>query len=851
MRNTEKKIMMSYIAGLIFSNLFSIKKTETLIGDFEEGYYLQKSENGKIRAIIWYLFQVSNVTKGEIINKIYWSVTMLKSYLKISFRYMRRHKGFSFINVSGLTIGLVCCILIFMWVQDELTYDKFHKNSDSIYRIVSNLEVQPAPLAPYLKENYSEVINSARFYPRNNVVVKYQDKLFNEDRFGFADNSFLEMFTFPFVKENSELALTEPNSVVVTEETAKRYFGEQDPIGKVLNIENRFDFTVTGILENIPKNSQIQFDLLGSFSHLKNFTPNMESDWGNHAYYTYIQLPDNADFREFTPKITNVVQEKVPNLNISRSLSLQQFDRIHLYEDGHIKYVYIFSAAAFFILIIACINFVNLTTAQSANRVKEIGVRKVAGAYRKNLIFQFFTDSLFITFLSFLIAFIIIVLLLPSFNTFTEKQLTINVFQNKNLFLIFFGTAVLTGIISGIYPALLLSSQNPVRLLGKTILSGNLSPGGSVFRKIMVTAQFILSIFLIISTLIIFSQLRYIQNLNLGFDKENLLYLPVKGDINRNRETFQNELLKNPDIISSTFASSLPSRIGNRASGFQWEGMDSNLKPSWHFVSTDFNYIKTLGIEIIKGRNFSKEVASDIGTGFIVNEKAVEEMGINSPVGKQFKLWSQYNGRIIGVVKDFHFRPVHEKITPLLIWIQPYFYSSIIVKIKSDNLQSTIDFLKNIWDKYVPAQPFTFNFLDEAFDRNYRAEQKMSSIFKYFTFLAIFISCLGLFGLIAFVAEKRKKEIGIRKAIGAPVSNIVYLITREFLFLVVFANVIAWPVVYYFMKNWLSNFAYHTRISLWLFIFSGIAALLVAIITVSYKSVKAARANPVDSLRYE
>ena len=844
---TEKKGTPPAFAVWLLSQMTRHEERLTILSDFSEIYEGLAGEKGYFRASQWYWTQVFKSIPMFLFKYILWSTVMLGNSLKISFRSIKKHKGYSFINIFGLAAGMSCCILILLWVQSELSYDRFHKNVDSIYRVRSNSNSQPAPLAPALKEDYPEIQNAVRF-SNPEVTVRYQDKCFTEKGFYFADPSVFEVFTFPFTQGDPESALTDPYSVVITEKTARRYFGTEDPTGKVLKIQNETDLHVTGIIQNIPTNSILQFDLLGSFEM---YTSPVGNHWCNHAYRTYIQLAKHVRAEHILPEISDTVMKNCKIVHTP--IDLQPIGRIHLYEEGAITYVYIFSAIALFVLMIACINFMNLTTARSRNRIKEIGIKKVVGAYRSSLVKQFFLESILFVLVSLFLALIIIAIVLPYFNSFLETDLTFNILHNPFLLGGLIGITLITGLISGTYPALFLSSFPPARLLKSQSGSTAVSSKGALFRKVLVVTQFAISITLIIGTLIIYSQMNYIRNMKLGFDKDQLIYLRLKGDIQQKRDSFRDDLLQNPNITGVTLASSLPSYVGNTASGFSWEGMDADLKPYWEFVSTDFDYIPTLGLDIIEGRNFSRQLSTDASEAVIINEKAAAIMGSESPIGKRFNLWG-HQGLIIGVVKNFHFRPIHQKIEPLMIWIgSDAFKSHILVRLRphTSNLQNTLAHIEDVWRMYAPGFPFEFHFLNEAFDQNYRDEQKFGEITRYFTLFAILISCLGLFGLAAYMAEQRTKEVGIRKTLGATVPNIVLHFLKEYWSLILLANVLAWPLAYFLMTKWLQSFAYRAHIGILIFVLSGTLALVIALLTVSYQAIKAAIANPVDSLRYE
>jgi putative ABC transport system permease protein len=821
----------------------------SIIEDLRDEYELILLTRGAKSARLWYRKHTLRSIVPFIKFWFYWSFVMFKNYLRVAYRNTIRHKGYAFINLAGLVIGLACSILIVFWVQDELGYDRFHKNCDNLYRVVSNLWVQPAPLAPTLKEEYPEIQNAVRILKRR-TLVNVEEKTFYEDDFCIADNSLFEMFTLPFRSGNPETALIEPFTLVMTDEAAEKYFGCQDPVGKVVKIDSKYDMKVTAVIENLPHNSTLQFAMIASFPTLKGLGVRLEH-WGNHMYSTYILLSEAASVEEVSQKISDVVQKKNPSLSIPKGLSLQALGRIHLYEEGYIKNVTIFSSVAVFILLLAFINFINLTTARSENRSLEVGVRKVIGANRSQLIKQFLGESVFFSGTAFLLALILVWLLLPSFNNLSAKSLNMNLTDTFPLLLGLLGITLLASIAAGSYPALYLSSFHPANVIRKIRSTG--WARNSRLREFLVVFQFSISIFLLISTIVVYDQLNFVQNKDVGFEKEHVIYLGMNRDILPKRDSFQEQLRGNPNILSVTMASSVPSNVTNIASGIDWEGNNGRKNASWRFAAADYDYIETLKLEMVAGRSFSREFPSDVRRGFIVNEEAVKEMELEEPVGKWFSLWGR-KGTIIGVMKNFHFRSLHTPITPLLLWMgrnSPSFYNYTLIRIAPENIPETLKTIRNTWKSFSPHFPFEYGFLDETFGRLYETEAQMGKIFSYFSFLAVFISCLGLFGLAAYTAERRTKEIGIRKVFGATTSSIVWMMSSAYSRWVLLANLIAWPTAYFFANKWLQGFAYRTPITLLTFILAAILSLIVALLTVSYQSVKAATANPIESLRYE
>jgi len=680
--------------------------------------------------------------------------------------------------------------------------------------------------------------------------VRYGDKAFDEDRFVLADPAVFDVFTIPFVAGNPASALTEPNTAVLTEAAAKKYFGNDNPVGRILTVENQFQVTVTGIVQNPPQNSDIRFNVLGEFRILGYFRKGYETHWGNHEYYTYVRLAAGTEARTIIPKIARIIMDRVPDL--PNPLTMTALNRIHLYEDGAIRYVTIFTLVAMFILAIAACNFINLTTARSGQRAKEIAVRKVAGAERHQLIHQFLIESVLLSLGALLVALTAVALVLPSFDAVTGKDFGPGDLFKPGLFVFLLGTSIVVGISSGTYPAFLLSSFRPAGLLkGGSPKAGRYS-GGARFRKTLVFIQFAISTVLMISTLLIHRQLVFVRDFDLGLRKKDVVVLPAKKPIRESREAFVSRLTGCPGIINATFVSSPPSSVVNYATGMEWEGMDADLNPAWAFVATDNRYLDTLGLTLVAGRNFPENKSVTEVPYFIVNQKAVEEMKLKNPVGARFSLWG-WKGTVLGVVKDFHFRPLREELKPLLMFVMPRVYSQVLVKIhpENGNIRDILAGIKDVWDEFAPGTPFSYEFLDTAYDQNYQAEQKMGKEFQYFSFLGIFISCLGLIGLAAYIAERKRKEIGIRKVLGATIPSILRQINKEFLRPILLSNLIAWPAAYWAMKTWLQGFAFRTNISLGIFFLSAISSLVVGLLTISIQSFKAARQMPANSLKCE
>ena len=833
-----------------FLKVLAFRRDGAYLGDVEEIYINRAQGMGPGAADRWYWREAVRSLPNFILESFRWRIIMFKNYVRTAVRLFFRDKGYSFLNMTGLAIGLACFALLMMWVRDEIGWDRFHENSVLIHRLESNSPAQPAPLGPYLKANYPEIAEAVRIFYQYPVLVKCGDKAIDEDRFVLADPSLFDVFTIPFVAGTRASAFDDPNTVVLTEAAAKKYFGNENPLSRALTVENRLQVRVTGVVRNPPNNSDIQFNVLGNFKILGNFRKGYETHWGNHEYLTYVRLAAGVEARAVIPKIARVVMDHDPSL--PKPLAMTPLSRIHLYEDGAIKYVAIFSIVAAFILAIAACNFINLTTARSGRRAKEIAVRKVAGAVRHQLIKQFLSESILLSLGALLVGLTAVALVLPSFDAVTGKDFGLTDLLEPGLILFLLGMAVAVGIFSGAYPAFLLSSFRPAGLLKAGSPKTGRSSGGARFRRILVVTQFAISTVLMISTLLIHKQLVFVRDYDLGIRKENIVVLPAKEPIFKSREAFVDRLTGRPGIVNATFVSSLPSYVNNVASGIEWEGMDAGLKPDWAFVATDDRYLDTLGLTLVDGRNFPERKTVKEVPYFIVNQKAVEEMKVKHPVGTRFSLWG-WSGSVLGVVKDFHFRPLREELKPLLLFVLPPVYSQVLVKIRpeSGDIPEILARIKGVWEEFAPGIPFSYRFLDTAYDQNYRAEQKMGSEFRYFSFLGIFISCLGLIGLAAYIAEQKRKEIGIRKVLGATLPDILRQISKEFLGPILLSNLIAWPVAFWAMSTWLRSFAYRTSLSIGIFLLAAVSALALGLVTVSFQAIKAALADPVDSLRFE
>ena len=783
---------------------------------------------------------------------------MLKNYIRIAFRNFKRHKGYSFINLAGLTVGMSVCILILLWVQNELSFDRFHEKADQLFRAIEHERMSdgrtltyplfPTGFGPALEKDYPQVLKTVRFRRSRGRIIRVGDISFYEDYFAFADPELLEIFTFPLLQGSKNTVLSDPSSIVLTEGRAQKYFGEKDPIGQVIQVDGRHEFQVTGVLKAIPHNSTIRFDFVVPFIALEQYGWEM-NDWGSFGIRTYVLLNEHTDYQKFNAEIEDFLKRY--DEGTIMTVSLQPLKRVHLHSagiiasgtEGDIKFVYIFSLIAFFILLMACVNFMNLSTARSENRALEVGVRKVVGAKRQNLIFQFLAESIFLALLALIFAITLAQLALPAFNSLAGKEMTLKIFTQSALVFGLLGIAVLTGVIAGSYPALFLSSFKPIKTLRKRFSS---RAGGGSMRKTLVLSQFVLTTCLVIATIIVYSQMHYIQNMNLGIEKDHILCLNLRGGLEEKSQVLKNEILRNGSVISVTAASDAPA--GNRWSMSlnDWEGRDTDAHYLLHLLSVDQDYLRVFDINLIEGRFFREQEESGNELPIVVNETAIKAMGMKDPIGKRVREF-----RIIGIIEDYHFDSLHNAIAPLGMIHTPDDYDILLVKIQPENFPKTLAAFKESWLKVAPEYPFEFRFLDEDIDDLYRNDQKFGKVINIATFLALFIACMGLFGMASYTAEQRTKEIGIRKVFGASIPSIFFLFSKQFSKWVVAANVIAWPMAYFVMNKWLSSFAYHTSPDILIFVLAGVIVLLIAMITVSYQTLRAALANPIHSLRYE
>ena len=779
---------------------------------------------------------------------------MFKNYLTIAIRNIKKYKGCSFINISGLAVGMACFILIFLFVYDEMHYDTFHTHADRLYRLlIHNADDRSAPgipSTPYalpavLKEEFPEILKTTRVrdraYPS---AVKHGEISFYENYFYLADPNFFTMFTYTFIKGDPATALIDPQSVVLTKDAAARYFGEQDPMGKTLRRNNEHDLTVTGVIENVPTNSHLQFDLLAP---LQLYPQNRLTSWMRETC-AYVLLAEGASIEDVNRKIAGTIMKYRPDSNFT--ISLQPIREAHLsFAQGggsDKRIVFIFAVIAVLVLAIACVNFMNISTARSGTRAAEVGLRKVIGAKRRDIINQFLGEAIVISFISLILAIAMVELILPVFNNLLEKKLSFFGTGNIPLFLFLIAIAAVTGITAGSYPAIYLSHFQPVKVLKNKLQKGR---KGSAFRTVLVIGQFSVSAALIILTIIAQKQMTYIRDKDLGFNRQQIIYMQMNDELRERYDIFKERLLQHPHIQNVT-ASSAPPHLLFNVMDLDWEGRESDKEAEVSFLMVDHDYVETFDLEIVKGRDFSRKHPVDATEAFVVNESAVRFMGLGEPIGKRITLESR-NGRIIGVVKDFHHLPLISEITPLVMAIDPNWYYDLLIKISPKDTRKSIEYIRSIFKDTAPDFPFRYIFLDDLFNRIYSPLQVVSGIFTHFALLAIFISCLGLVGLSFLLTEQRKKEIGIRKVLGDSVPGIVTLLSGKFLRTVLIANIIAVPLAFYAVKLFLALFAYRTTLSVTVYFVTAVLTSVIASLTVSYTVIKTARLNPVDILRYE
>ncbi|MEQ9425321.1 MAG: ABC transporter permease [Cyclobacteriaceae bacterium] len=786
---------------------------------------------------------------------------MFKNYLKVAIRSILKNRVYSMINVFGLTLGITSFILIVLWVKDELTYNKHHQNLASIFRVmefqiladrVATTQSTPGVLAPHIKENFPEVQYATRFTWNEETLIEVDNKSYYETT-KYVGPDFLKIFTFDFVSGDPNTALNDKYSVLISKALAKKLFGDKDPIGRLIKARNERNLKVTAVFEPWPENST--FSGFGALMSVEDFVERRTwaAQWGNNNLRTVITLHDPAKYKEFDAKIKNIIREQVEGYEID--LWLQPFTETHLYNNydngkqsgGRILYVQIFSIIAFFILMIACINFMNLATAQAAKRAKEVGLRKVVGAFKKHLVFQFLSESLLFAIISGIIALLLTWVLMPLFNEVADKQISFSL--DAFTFSVLAGTVLFTGFLAGSYPAFFIARYRPVNVLKGQISSGKSATG---FRKGLVVVQFLLSIIMIFSTIAVFQQLEFVQSQETGFDKSGLIYMDMNQNMRGKYDVIKERMKNDPKIENVTAMAFPPLRFGNSTWGVEWPGKDPQDKILFTTISVDNTYIETMGLEMVVGRSFDEQYVTDT-SNFMVNEIAAQKMGFTpeEAVNQTITLWDDNVGKIVGVMKDFNYSSSHTEIRPLLLIHDPSWYYYLVVRSTGENIPHAIDALEEISNEFAPDYPFDYKFVDEDWASFYEAEVRTGKLFNGFAIITIFIASLGLFGLSAFTVQQRTKEIGVRKVLGASLSSIINLVSKDFILLVAIAAVIGTPIAWHYMDLWLEDFAFRIEISFLIPLFATGIVLAIALLTVLYHSLRAARTNPVNALRYE
>lgn len=807
---------------------------------------------------------------------------MFRNYFKTAFRNLLKNKGYSAINIFGLACGLAICLLIIMYVANEMNYDTYNKKYERIYRVDGDIQfgghhfvlaATPDPLGAALKENFPQVEQYVRFRSHGGILVKKGNENIQEDRVILADSTLFDVFTLPMIEGNPRTALMQPNSVVITKSIAEKYFGNTNVVGKTITVNDTTSYKITGVINDVPQASHFHYDFFVSI--YGQLAPYEINQWTSNNFNTYIVLKKGANPEKLGSALEEFVMKFVEPMFKSLNITRKEFERngnylhyslmplgdIHLYSqktaeleaNGNIRYVYIFSIIALFILLIACVNFMNLSTARSAGRAKEVGVRKVLGSKRSNLVAQFLTESLLVAFIAMALALAIAYFMLPFFNDISGKSLTAAGFLSPTFFPAMLAIVVIVGLVAGVYPAFYLSSFQPIATLKGKMASGFKT---GWLRSSLVVFQFAISIFLIVGTIVVYSQLKYISNKDIGYNRDNVLVLNYTDVLGNNAKAFRETLMNLTGVKNVTMTGYLPTADWRNDSPlftspvFKTEGAVTTQK--WR---VDEHYIPTLGMKIMKGRNFSKDFLTD-SNAVIINQAAAKLFELSDPVGKYIyssnnipsNSFTKYH--VIGVVQDFNFNSLHENVTPLALFLSKQL-GSVAIRINTDHPERLIASIEKTYKKFAPGQPFSYSFMDADFDKTYKAEQRMGSLSFVFSILAILVACLGLFGLISFAAEQRTKEIGIRKVLGASVSSISSLLSKDFLKLVLIAALVSFPLAWWAMHTWLEGFAYRTKIEWWFFGIAGLLAMLIALLTVGFQAVKAAVANPVKSLRAE
>lgn len=789
---------------------------------------------------------------------------MLRNLFKTAIRHIRKHIGYSLLNVLGLTLGISSALFLVIYISDEISYDRFHKNADRIYRVSSKItetddqftwNVAQIPMGPQVVQDYPEVQSFTRFINMPRALYKYEDKEFVEEKFFYADSTVFDIFTYKILKGDVDPAIRDPKKIVLTETVASRYFGNSDPIGKTLT-EGNNTYEVTGVIEDVPFNSHFRFDALAARNNL----PKQLGNWGNFGVFTYLLLPRNLDIKAFETKIQDMYDAHMKSIfgpiNIKIEYILEPITRIHLFSTnpnepeptGSITYVYVFGIVAVFLVLIAAMNYMNLATARSARRAREVGLRKVVGSRRSFLVMQFLSESVFLTIISLIISIILLVILLPKFNLLAGKSFDLEILYSPVILISVAAVIIFAGIFGGSYPAFFLSRFRPVTVLKGEIIQGT---AGRLLRKILVVIQFTVSVLMIVSTLVVFKQLNYLKTMDQGFDQENVITLQLNRGMVLRYPLLKQELLENNEIKYVT-STSTPMGEGSGKLVFNVETDQGMAQRGINFTVVDHDFIDALGIKIVNGRDFQQDMPSDTLNGVVVNETFVKRMGWSEPIGKKIEAGDEntLRARVIGVMADYHQTGMYNEIESLLLAYRER-NNIIYVKLSGRNTQETLGYIESKWKEVFPDQPYSYSFLSERFNRQFEADEKRGLIFTMFTILAILVASLGLFGLASYMVEQRTKEIGIRKVFGADEGVIIRLISKDFLMLIAISIIIAIPAAYYFMNNWLENYVYRTKIGLPLLSAAALLTIVITFMTISYKAYQASVMNPASSIRTE
>ena len=790
---------------------------------------------------------------------------MLKNFFRVAFRNILKHKGFTFINVTGLAVGLTAALLIILWVQDELSYDRFNTDGANIYRVEEDqfysgeryhVTVTPHPSGPVWKEKIPEIVEQTRINRLSRILFRKDEKVFYESSVAGVDSGFFKMFTLPLLLGNPETVLEAPNSVVLTESMAKKYFGNEDPLGQSITMENRMQFNVTGVLKDIPRNSSFRYDAFIPYSFLQSIGA-VSTSWGNNSIYTFVQIEKGSDIEDVNTKLTDVVKEYLPETTV-KYLLFPLLD-IHLHAqfgfeetNGPMVAIYIFSLIAFFVILIACINFINLSTAKASGRAKEIGIRKVAGADRKTMISQFMFESVLLVIFALLLSVLLTGLLLGTFNSISGKYFILSDLLKIRFIISFIAVGLLAGFVSGIYPALYLSSFKPMAVLKGETASGR---GNGRLRQILVVVQFTLSVLIAVASIFMFIQLKYMQNKDLGFDKENLLCIPMNNFTRGQYYNLKRELLAETLIQGVTASNRNPVMVGSNSGGADWDGRDPEKRVLIGTYAVDYDYLETMKMSLVSGRSFSRDFQGDLArdtTGnFLINEEVAKIMDVGDPVGKNFRFMG-ISGTIVGVLKDFHFKGADQTIEPIAIALADTSYlSSILIRLTPGRVPESLKIVERAWQELLPDYPLEYSFIDQDYDNLFRSEARLMRLLGSFTILTLIIACLGLYGLSSYSTERRTNEVGIRKVMGAGTGSVIITMAREFLILVIIAIIIALPAGYYVVGRLLKQFAYRVDLNPAVFILIALGALTIALFTVSFQAFRASNINPAEALKVE